>query len=143
MKKPAQRLRDYLLRTVTAYADGHMRVPRTADEAFAALTSNDFSYGPDWWRVEVLIHFLDDPRIKEVLQRELQKQFDRSFYAALLLALVGCADGIQILEGPPTLSASGIESGLALLARAALGKLDAKELERRLDRVPNARAFGL
>jgi hypothetical protein len=79
-----------------------------------------------------------------VLRAELaSRDLDRSFHAALLLALLGIADGLSVLEQPPTLSASGIEAGLALLARAALGKLDVQELERRLDRVPNARAFGL
>ena len=82
--------------------------------------------------------------LETVLRRELRSpEPDRSFHAALLLALLGAADGLKVLEAPPTLSASGIEIGLALLARAALGKLGARELEAGLDRAPNARAFGL
>jgi hypothetical protein len=144
MRKPADRLRQYLERSVAAYETSGSHTPRTVQEAFAALQPDYLPYEPGWFRVEVLVRFLDAPEIGAVLGRELQSEdIDRSFYAALLLALLGVADGLKLLEQPPTLSNSGIETGLALLARAALGKLDANELERSLNRVPNARAFGL
>lgn len=145
-RTPADRLYQYLLRSIDAYEEsgsGTQR-PRSAAAAFAALSSQDFSLGPGWQRVHALVRFLDAPGIQDILLRELASaDIDRSFHAALLLALLGRDDGLRLLERPPPMSASGIESGLALLARAALGRLDALELERRLDRVPNARAFGL
>ncbi|PSM30640.1 hypothetical protein [Haliangium sp. UPWRP_2] len=143
-QKPADRVRQYLQHSLTAYEESGSRAPRTAAEAFAALGAEDFSAGPGWLRVQRLVRFLAVPETREVLRRELRSpEPDRSFHAALLLALLGAADGLKVLEAPPTLSASGIEIGLALLARAALGKLGARELEAGLDRAPNARAFGL
>lgn len=143
-QEPADRLRRYLQHSLTAYEESSSDAPRTAAEAFAALGAEDFSAGPGWLRVQRLVSFLVVPETREVLRRELySSERDRSFHAALLLALLGLADGLKVLEEPPTLSASGIEIGLALLARAALGKLGARELEEGLERVPNARAFGL
>lgn len=145
-RTPRDRLYQYLLHSIDAYEENgsDAKPPRSAAAAFAALSSQDFFAGPGWQRVQALVRFLDAPGIQDILLRELaSEEIDRSFHAALLLALLGRADGLRILERSPPLSASGIEAGLALLARAALGKLDALELERRLDRVPNARAFGL